>query len=319
VSRPGWIGLFELLSVLKKLILPGLFVILAILLFVGGPDYYSNRIFANSWDLGHIILFYILVILLFRLPALTDKSLITRVSVTLVIIVTCAVGIELIQIQAHRTSELSDIRRDMVGAFLGYMYVFRQGRFANVIRVPLVVGAVIFCAFELMPLAKSLVDEINIHQDKAALSNLEFMFEDQRWVGNSTRLISEEFVSEGENSLRVDLNTDEYSGVFLRYMRRDWRDEKNLHFSIYYPEKDKLLLHIRISDYSHVGNNSYYDRYNREIVLKNGWNNVEISIEDIKNAPRDRVIDIGNIESVGMFVVDLPKTKTIYIDNVYLS
>ena len=319
MSQPGWIGLFELLSVLKKLILPGLFAVLAILLFVGGPDYSSNRIFANSWDLGHIILFYILVILLFRLLPLTDKSLITKISLTLVIVVIFAVGIELIQLQTHRTSELSDIRRDMVGAFLGYIYVFRQNRLFNTLHVYLVAVAVALCVFELTPLAKSLVDEVNIHRDKAALSNLEFMFEDQRWVGNSTRFISEEFVSEGESSLRVDLNTDEYSGVFLRYMHRDWREGNNLHFSIYYPENDNLLLHIRISDYSHVGSNNYYDRYNKELVLKNGWNNVEISIEDIKNAPRDRLIDIGNIESVGMFVVKQPEAKTIYIDNVYLS
>jgi len=305
--------------VLKKLILPGLFVVLATLLFVGGPDYSSNRIFANSWDLGHVLLFFVLVTLLLRSPFLLDKSLAIRILVTLVIIMPFAVGIELVQLQTHRTSELSDIRRDLVGAFLGYLYVFRQSWFYNAMRLPMVAVALALCAFELTPLTRSLIDEVNIHRDKAALSNLEFAFEDQRWIGNSSRFVSEEFVREGESSLRVDLNTDEYSGVFLRYMNRDWREREKLHFSIYYPDNDNLLLHIRISDYLHVGNNSYHDRYNKEIVLRNGWNNVEIPIEDIKNAPRDRFIDIGNIESVGMFVVKQPETKTIYIDNVYLS
>ena len=240
-------------------------------------------------------------------------------SVSLVIITIFAIGIELVQLQINRTSELSDIRRDMVGAFLGYIHVFRFRGHLGTKLVSLLTVAIVLFIFELSPLAKSVIDEINIQRDKTALSNLEYLFEEERWIGNSTRFISEEFVSDGDNSLRVEFNTDKYSGVFLRYMHRDWREKNRLHFDVYYPDHDDLLLQIRISDYSHVGNNRYHDRYNKEIQLRSGWNKVEISIEEIKNAPSDRLIDLENIESVGMFVVEQPEAKTIYIDNVYLS
>lgn len=306
--------------IVKKWLLPVLLLVLIILLFVGGPGHYSSRIYRSVWDLGHIFLFIVISISLFRLSFVERKKLFLQIILVFTIVIFFAVLTELLQFAtSSRTPELTDVRRDIVGAFIGSLVVFKRNELARKVFPVFLFIAFILTAFELGPLTRTLIDEYEILKTEPVLSNLEGIFEEERWKGNSEFKVSKDFVIEGEKSLKVTFNTDEYSGITLKYMHRDWSNKNSLHFSIYYPENDSLLINVRINDFKHVKTNRYNDRYNKELILKNGWNHYIISIQDIKNAPDGRKTNLENMQSVGMFVMNLGEPNTIYIDNVYLN
>jgi len=307
------------MAIVNKRILPVLLVVLIFFLYVGGPGHYSSRIYGSVWDLGHIVLFIVFSIFLFRLPFVEQKRIFIQIVVVFFIVIFFAVSTELLQFAASRTPELKDVRRDIVGAFIGTLIVFRQKKLSSTVFPVLAFIAFFLTVLEFSTLVKILVDEYNIFKTGPVLSNLEGVFEEGRWKGSSQFELSSDVAIEGEKSLKVIFNTDEYSGVTLKYMHRDWSAKKSLHFSIFYPEDDDFLLNVRINDFMHVENNRYNDRFNKKIILTKGWNHFIILIQDIKNAPEGRKINLENMQSLGMFVMNLSEPKTIYIDNVYIN
>lgn len=303
----------------KKQILTVLLVVLTLLLFVGGPGHYSSRIYRNVWDLGHIVLFLVISISLFNLSFIERKRPVIQITIVLFAVIFLAVLTELLQLGSNRTPELADVRRDIIGAFIGSLIVYKQNKVSNKVFPVLVFIAFILTVFEFIALTKTLVDEYEISNTGPILSNLEGTFEEERWKGNSQYELNSDFVIEGEKSLKVSFNTDPYSGITLKYMYRDWSDKDSLHISIFYTDDDDLMLNVRINDFLHVENNRYNDRYNKIITLAKGWNHVNFLIINIKNAPEGRKTNIENMQSIGMFVTNLSAPKTIYIDNIYLN
>ena len=76
---------------------------------------------------------------------------------------------------------------------------------------------------------------------------------------------------------------------------------------------------IRVHDCLHVeGEQIYTDRFNRSITMQLGWNDLFISMVDIKNAPVGREMDLGNIYGFGLFASSLKEERVVYIDEVRL-
>ena len=80
-----------------------------------------------------------------------------------------------------------------------------------------------------------------------------------------------------------------------------------------------LNITIRIHDHLHTqGEQAYSDRYNQSLVLENGWNTVDISLENVAKAPETRRLDLSRVSSLGGFVTEQSAPKTIYLDSVKL-
>jgi len=76
---------------------------------------------------------------------------------------------------------------------------------------------------------------------------------------------------------------------------------------------------VRINDKEHFSNGQFYsDRFNRQFILSSGWNNIDIAIDDIRNAPKTRVMNLRAIGNLGIFTVNLKHPRLIYIDDVRL-
>jgi len=302
-----------------KFSLPLLLATLVVLLFVGGPGHYSSRIYRSIWDLGHILLFITFTVYLFELAYIRNKGLWQQLLLVFAAVISFAIATELAQAGTSRTPELLDVRRDLVGALIGTVIMLARRGIRGRIYTFFVSVAVLLLIVELNPLAKILVDEYAILQSDTVLSNLEGMYEDTRWKGNSSYQLSTEHVIEGRQSLKVIFNTDYYSGITLKYMHRDWRGKDKLHVSVYNPDEDVFTANVRINDFPHLKENIYNDRYNKIIKLTKGWNHLVFSVDDIKNAPAERMNNIHHMQSIGIFVINLNAPKTIYIDNVYLD
>ncbi len=131
--------------------------------------------------------------------------------------------------------------------------------------------------------------------------------------------IDQKTVKEGSASLKMPLTTDKYSGASLAHFPSDWRNYKYLHMSIFNTSQEPLKVTVRIHDDQHITNGqSYWDRFNRRFTLSHGWNDINVAIEEIRNAPRNRIMDLQAVKDVTIFASRLRTPKVIYIDDVRL-
>jgi hypothetical protein len=307
------------IHLLKNIGLYTALIICSIFLFIGGPELTASRSSYQIWDLGHIILFSLLTFLLLRdFPWLRRRTY--WVQVLFILGMTAVVGIatEVLQIKLNRSPDIDDLGRNFIGSTISLFYF--SDRRKEISRIILsVLQILVAAAFirETYPLARSLLDETIARSQFPVLADFETPFESDRWQERWRTRIDDQIFRHGGHSLKILLTPAKYSGVSFKYFPHDWEGYNYFNISLYNPDKDTLRIVCRIHDKAH--NNAYSDRFNRSFDLAPGWNDLVIPIEQIRRAPRERTMDIHQIELVGIFTVDLRHSRTIYIDHVYLT
>ena len=293
----------------------------SVLLFMGGPDYYSSRSFTHAWDIGHIIYFALLTGLLSRWRFVVNMSLAGRWVLVLAITLLLGVSIELMQHGTARTPDIGDVLRDMTGSLVVLVFgSMRAGLRPRALRLSLQAVVLLLFLVHLWPVTKSLVDEAIARHQFPILSDFETPFEIDRWTG-SARLSIETVPSIAHSRLlKLSLTTDHYSGAVLKYFDGNWTSAGRLEFSLYNPDEDPLRITCRIHDLQHAdGNEEYEDRFNRRYTLIHGWNHIDIDLDEVKRSPARRNMDMSRIREIGFFVTSLPASRIIYLDNIRLS
>jgi VanZ family protein len=293
----------------------------SVLLFVGGPDYYSSRSFRHLWDTGHIVYFALLAGLLVRWRFVAQMSLAVRWALILVITLLLGVTIEVMQYGTARSPDAGDVLRDLTGSLL--VLAFGSPGFALQAaswRRSLQVSVLLLLLVQLWPLASSLTDEAIARLQFPLLSDFETPFEIDRWEGNAGLSVeSMPSLSEGK-LLKLSLTTDQYSGISLNYFNGNWTSFRTLNISLYNPDASPLEITCRIHDLQHVaGGQEFEDRFNRSFLLLPGWNPIEIDLNEVKESPANRRMDMNRIRGVGIFATSLPAPRILYLDKVRLS
>ncbi len=306
----------------RAVLIYGIIGICFTLLFVGGPDYYSSRSFKQFWNLGHVFFFALLTfILMQRWNLLKNMDLWKQLLWILPVTFLMGGVIEWAQVDFQRTSEFEDVWRNMEGAMLA-IFFFSPGRKAvapNMLKA-LKIGVIALIIMEIYSPLSAVFDETMAREQFPVLSDFESRPQAERWQSENAMSITSEEVHSGKYSLKVQLSTKKYSGVFLEYFPRNWEGYRILNFSVANPRPDTLMLVCRIHDAQHVrGDQRYSDRFNRRLTVCPGWNQFSISLYDIEQAPREREMDSKNIINFGLFAVELPSPRIIYIDDVYLT
>ncbi len=309
----------------KKRLHPVFWFILGVMfvfLFVGGPDYYSNRLFRQVWDIGHIIFFSLLIYaVLSTLRVLQGQKFIFKFIFVIGVSLVLGLVIEWVQIGLDRSSEMDDVIRDLIGGLIPLIFVTRFSvDLQKGIRYSLRIILLMFLLYFLSPMFISFIDEVNARNQFPILSDFETPLEISRWSDENEMEEETIIIIQGKSSLKVVLNTEEYAGITLKHFPGDWQGFAKLKFSIYNSLNTPLSLEFRLNDEEHIRHNqSYHDRFNRSYDLRPGWNNLEIDLNEVKNSPGERVMDMSRISSLRIFVNKLNKPVTIYLDNFYLS
>jgi hypothetical protein len=294
-----------------------------IFLFIGAKYQGAPRSYINLWDLGHIALFTIASYLLIRdWKKFSQKSFWYHLTVITILSITIGILTELIQVNFNRTPDISDLGRDVLGGWIACVF-FAPSR----IRISKkILGAakiliILLLLISLFPIIRSLTDEVLAKSQFPLLSGFETQFEIHRWEAYFSKInIDTMVVASGYRSLKVVLSTARYSGIFLKHFPSDWADYSFFKFSIYNPVKDTLAVICRIHDKFHKDYNYHYiDRFNKRLYLKSGWNHISIALNEIKTAPKSRLINLSHIELIGIFTAKLPEQRIIYIDDVKLT
>ncbi len=303
-------------TILFILLLLGIFF-----LFFAGPDYYySPRSYKRLWDQGHIVLYTLLtVVLLRRWDLLKKQTPVVQLLVLVVITLSTGILLEFVQRKFSRFSEFGDVWRDFLGCMAGWVFfsINIKNRLRQIFIIRLLVILLIFV--ELFAPFKAVVDEIWSRYQFPVLSGFETPFEIERWEPKEAKARTTALAFEGKHSLRISLSTAEYSGVFLKYFPQNWEGWDSLFFAVYNPLPSSLNLACRIHDAQHVETGQLYeDRFNRRLILHPGWNQLKVSLEDVRTAPHNRLMQLNKITSFGIFAVRLSSPMDIYIDDIRL-
>ncbi|MFO7494554.1 MAG: hypothetical protein R6X05_02840 [Desulfobacterales bacterium] len=295
--------------------------LLAVLLFVGGPGYLSPRSFTRVWNLGHIVLFFLLTDLFLQNRLHLNRTRSAgmfwgALAATLVL----GTVVELFQSRIGRLPDAGDVARDLLGTLLAL--AFRRRSAAGKIGWPhrsLQIAAGLMLVAACVPLTIALLDECRAASAFPQLGSFETTTELGRWEGSADRAPSGEVFRDGRRSLKISLTCAKYSGVALKYFPRDWRGYGALEFSVFNPGPAPLGLTCRVHDRTHsVTGQHYSDRFNRRVTIAPGWNDISIALEDIHRAPLTRPMDLSRIDGLGLFSVRLPAPATVYLDRVRL-
>jgi VanZ family protein len=291
-----------------------------VLLFLSGPDLYPSRSFKHFWDIGHILYFVLFAVLLSRWRLVSRMSLAWQWTTILVITLLAGVAIELMQYGTTRTPDAGDVLRDLSGSLLVLVFgplrsKLQPGSWRNSLQISVSVLLLVL----LWPVARSLLDEAIARHQFPLLSGFETPFEIERWAG-SARLSVETIASISQDKLlKLSLTTDQYSGATLNYFDGDWTSARTLIISLYNPDASPLQITCRIHDLQHTdGNEEYEDRFNRSFLLMQGWNQIEIDLNEVKAGPASRNMDMSRIRGLGIFVIALPAPRILYVDEVRL-
>lgn len=292
--------------------------------FFGGPDYHAVRSFKAAWDLGHILFFTLVSWLLCirLLPRLADKKISVLFLQIFFAVFCIGLGVELIQmILDNRYPGIRDILRNQLGCLVAFAFFCPiRSRLRWQVRFLFQLTIVVLLLVAAWPWTQAIVDEKIARHQFPVLSDFETPFEQGRWHNINQLQVDESIVRHGKKSVKIQLTTATYSGAALFYFPNDWREFNWLHFSVYNPDKDPLALHCRIHDVHHTEHGQVFaDRFHKRFLLQIGWNDIKISLAEIKSSPAGRVMDMQQIEGFGIFVVRQSQPRIIYLDHVYLG
>jgi hypothetical protein len=302
-------------------VLPYVLVILFLLFFIDWPGYYSPRHLKALWNLGHIVFFALLPYTVFSRFKWHWESFGRQCLLTMAMCIVLGSIIEMGQYGLKLDVDLGDVFRDLIGGWVGLFFLFpsRKRVQKKSMRV-LQIITVCLVGLQIYPVFVAFTDEFIARKQFPVLSGFETPWEIQRWTGGAAFAVDDKIHHGGKHSLRVLLKTDMYSGVSLFYFPENWEGAKSFQFSICNPSEEILSITCRIHDQEHnQGSKLYTDRFNRKFSLTKGWNTIVIDMQDIRNAPEGREMDIRRIRGVGVFATMLKQCRVVYLDDVGLQ
>ena len=203
----------------KSLLLVGIAILCAVLLFVSMPGFDYPRSYYYFWDVGHLLCFALWA----YFYSIWKHSAKYWSQVLLVLCLAFLIGgaTELIQAGLGRTASWSDLGKDLLGSMLAMAFGAPARKTIRNWQLKLVqVLLLILLFWSLLPLVRVLTDELIARQQFPLLSGFEISSEAARWGGGSRQMLDHEVAYSGASSLRVDLSTQRYSGVGLKHFPR---------------------------------------------------------------------------------------------------
>jgi hypothetical protein len=304
-------------TAMKYLLLLLPVMLVGIPLFFLDMGYAAGSAVYELYGFAHLAFFVLMAAMLSRVPRLARRPFLFQSLIIMSAVFFVGGIIELVQPYFGRTASWRDLEIDLLGAFLGILFLaparrtVRRGMIAC--GQIAVVGVAVVVFYE--PVT-TIWDMRQASRQFPVLSDFETCFEAKRW---SSGEIDKGIACHGERSLRVFLDTKKYPGTTLKRSFGDWRGYSTFAFSIYNPDPDALRITVSIRDEEHFRRGGeYHDRFNRTYKMEQGWNDVSIPVADIENAPAARKLELNHLSEVVIFTVDPPAPRMMYLDYVRL-
>lgn len=308
------------MDIKKAAFLISLLLLLALfpLFFFLGPDYYAPRSYRLGWNLGHILFFFIFTYALLNTALCRQKKFYGQLITCCSLVFFIGLGIEFVQSGIDRNSDLVDLYRNCLGAALAVFLFSPAARLES--SKLMIVGKTLLTLLlvgQLFYPLQALMDEFHAEENFPILADFESSAEVSRWSSDVKISVAEDVAFNGNQSLKAELDTSQYSGLSLNHFPGNWQAYTHLQLHIY--REQALTVTVRINDHVHrLGKQRYSDRFNETYDLAAGWNTITIDLKDVKNSPDSRDMDLTAIAKLGVFVTKQSINQTIYLDYVRL-
>jgi hypothetical protein len=105
--------------------------------------------------------------------------------------------------------------------------------------------------------------------------------------------LSDEHISHGGRSLKLELYPSNWPGLTPKLAVRDWRGFKAVRLDVYNPSLKDVQITVRIDDRKDYPD--YADRYNKAFILLPGLNNLSIPLDKLVTSGTRRNLDLKKI------------------------
>lgn len=284
-------------------------------LFLGGPEHVDFRPLADIWNLGHIVLFFLLVHLVNRyISVLKRLSSPAQLILTLLITIAISLPIEYLQSFGARDPNLYDIYRNCLGATLGILSIQPLNLFRRVVLILSILAVL----HQFKPIVFSTWDWLVARKDFPMLADFHSEYQKNRFSGKHIKLSS--FPETNSTALKVRFKTPGYSGFALNEFPRDWNGYGLLSIEVFNTSEEVITLVVRIYDKEHLNRGfKYPDRFNQSVAIPPGKSVIKLRINSIKSAPKGREMDLNKIQQLALFTRNLEEDVDVYFDNFQLQ
>jgi hypothetical protein len=306
----------------------GLVAALLLFLFFGDvPE--ASRFWSAFFDAGHTALFGVIALVVHHWVASRRRAASPAGNrlAAFAITVTLGAATEVLQtLQARGDPSIIDLMRDTAGAgaFLLVGWAVSRWRSAwtreRLAALALAALLLVAAGWTLMRTSACYVA-----RDRAypTLFNLDGSWWESEFVElKQNRLTPGARTISGDDGqalrlARLDLAPGLYSGITFDEPYPDWRGRDALAWTIVSDLDQPLPIVIRVHDAAH--DQRFSDRFNRRFTIAPGVNRLRIPIDDIRNAPDRRKMDLRRVRGVILFAFDLKKPASLFLGPLHLE
>lgn len=282
----------------RQVLLLILFVVIAsALLFVPLPipGTYAGRTIENA---GHMPLF--LLGTLFVLSILRRNRGIEGARLyALAGLIGCGAGFlsEVIQMPLHRDAAWEDVFADAVGvvcALALHAAFVRGSQSRRGVRIAALAIALLCITIYLLPIVNMTRAYVYRNAQFPVLASFDSRVERFWFIDHGVKYK----IRDGKVDVIFEAN--EFPGVSFHEPVPDWSRFKVLSIDVENPGSEPLGMTVRVHDVGH--GREYADRFNRKFTIAPGERRtLEIALEDVRRAPRNRLMNMTQISNVTVF------------------
>lgn len=285
------------------------------------------------FNAGHAPLFGVLSLIMLALSRLISGLRIAKEHFHYLLAFMTAVIIgavsEYIQVFGERDADPLDLLRNVIGAasFLAIYASYDSGlaaatdKMTHKMRISFRLFGIVLLLAVFMPVflwsAAYLHRSSNLPQICGFESGWEMMFLETESAELELTAPPEGWPGDaGDRVAKLTFGIDEYADFIISEPYPDWSRYKNLIFEVYSELDSIISLNIRIEDAQH--DQTYADRFNRQIAVQPGYNRIIISLAEVRDAPASREMNMKAVRSFSLFAYRPSNSFTVYLDNFSL-
>ena len=238
---------------------------------------------------------------------------------------------ELLQKYFGRSFSFTDLVNDIIGGYAGFFTAqiirlssrdnsntSQHKTFLRFTYISIILGLALFTSRFFI---KAAINEVNIRADFPILSDFETSFERVRWQTSRGKTeIASQYARSGNNGMKITYFPARYPSLSLRDFNGNWLGYAHLRLSVFNAQEYDIELILKIYDHQHHHTGyRYNDRFHETITLTPGWNDLSYSLDEIKQSPKNREMEMNEIYSISLFMIGPKQPTTIYVDDVYLA
>lgn len=300
----------------------------AVLIFVLGlffvPIPAGSLWLREALDSGHVVVFSLISFVLYYQLSITKPFLNKTIIYFIVFVIAMSFGaiVEMLQGVTQRETSLEDIYRNMIGILAGLCFVtgfdLKNKSYRRAIALCLLVGSclIIMGLYPLIQMSGHYIDRAKAFPVITAFH--------EQWSSsfilfNNAEILKDSTIKGSKNSrlYLIRFNQGRYPGVSVIEPEPDWSKYDDLRFTIFSRYEKSIELVLRVHDKKH--NQEHADRFNKKLYLRQGINEIEISLKDIKHGPINRELDLSNVAGIILFSNDVEDELELALGNIYLK